>query len=487
MVVFFFNLIKSIKSNTYKSYVETFSKNDILSFSSLFIFLDIFIIRMGKFFIILFENKIVNLYIKNNIIRFLSNIWRNRTLLQEIKEALVECFLILIFSPRQFSLYSILIFGSFIIAKTIYQIWLQNLIINSEIQKNFHWKKYSIFIFYLIGIYHMELIVSKICLSFYRRRVVNIIVGTELLFFSSFLKGIIINHLFSFVNLFFLNNNWKFQKACEQYLKIFISFLSNFSFIFSTNNLFFSKKGFFKFYLIKRFSQSLKEFFQNLEEFVRFRKTQVFIENILKYPSQEEIDNLNDPICIICRDDMTTTLAKILPCKHILHITCLQDWLKRQFGCPICMSPISSTFLKMEKQNLRNSILSLKEPKINSIAISTGFKQYIHDPFFEKKNYLKKANLPSLFPEFDNLFFRNQNISYKQNLKNKEIYFLELFSEFTEKNIYNFGFIEMDQEYFHFFWAEKNYYKFKQKINFQNKKFNETLNLKRKEFFQCKF
>ena len=42
-----------------------------------------------------------------------------------------------------------------------------------------------------------------------------------------------------------------------------------------------------------------------------------------------------DNVCIICREDMTTSCKK-LPCTHIFHTNCLRSWFQRQQTCPTC-------------------------------------------------------------------------------------------------------------------------------------------------------
>ena len=56
-------------------------------------------------------------------------------------------------------------------------------------------------------------------------------------------------------------------------------------------------------------------------------------------PNQQEIDA--EPICIICRDEMTIhTSVKLPGCGHIFHKSCLREWLVQQQTCPTCRSDI---------------------------------------------------------------------------------------------------------------------------------------------------
>ena len=56
----------------------------------------------------------------------------------------------------------------------------------------------------------------------------------------------------------------------------------------------------------------------------------------LRYPNAtaEELAS-GDNVCIICREEMTTSCKK-LPCNHIFHTSCLRSWFQRQQTCPTC-------------------------------------------------------------------------------------------------------------------------------------------------------
>ncbi|KAL3941669.1 MAG: hypothetical protein SGBAC_004010 [Bacillariaceae sp.] len=66
-------------------------------------------------------------------------------------------------------------------------------------------------------------------------------------------------------------------------------------------------------------------------------------------PNQEEIDT--EPICIICRDEMTIHSAVKLPgCGHIFHKSCLREWLVQQQTCPTCRSDIFAMDARQRQQ-----------------------------------------------------------------------------------------------------------------------------------------
>lgn len=52
--------------------------------------------------------------------------------------------------------------------------------------------------------------------------------------------------------------------------------------------------------------------------------------------------------CVICMLDFTTgDRVKLLPCLHIYHSKCIQDWLHRSFTCPTCMDEIEQSLLRL--------------------------------------------------------------------------------------------------------------------------------------------
>jgi len=52
--------------------------------------------------------------------------------------------------------------------------------------------------------------------------------------------------------------------------------------------------------------------------------------------SKTELETMTDLTCAICRDDITASSGRRLPCDHIFHYSCLRSWLERESFCPIC-------------------------------------------------------------------------------------------------------------------------------------------------------
>ena len=50
-------------------------------------------------------------------------------------------------------------------------------------------------------------------------------------------------------------------------------------------------------------------------------------------------------LCTICREDLTKeNKVPRLTCGHFYHISCLREWLKRSFTCPLCRTTVSIIF-----------------------------------------------------------------------------------------------------------------------------------------------
>lgn len=50
--------------------------------------------------------------------------------------------------------------------------------------------------------------------------------------------------------------------------------------------------------------------------------------------------------CVICMSDFAMgDPIRFLPCMHIYHKDCIEDWLVRSFTCPSCMEPVEAALL----------------------------------------------------------------------------------------------------------------------------------------------
>lgn len=63
---------------------------------------------------------------------------------------------------------------------------------------------------------------------------------------------------------------------------------------------------------------------------------------------KDDIKKIN-VICSVCQDDFTNTdKVRILPCDHIYHLNCIDEWLKQHsYKCPCCRKPAAEHFAKV--------------------------------------------------------------------------------------------------------------------------------------------
>ncbi|KPU74712.1 uncharacterized protein Dana_GF21695, isoform D [Drosophila ananassae] len=50
--------------------------------------------------------------------------------------------------------------------------------------------------------------------------------------------------------------------------------------------------------------------------------------------------------CVICMAELSVGEAvRYLPCMHIYHVNCIDDWLLRSLTCPSCLEPVDGALL----------------------------------------------------------------------------------------------------------------------------------------------
>lgn len=101
--------------------------------------------------------------------------------------------------------------------------------------------------------------------------------------------------------------------------------------------------------LIREVYVSFLSLKQRVLAFHKYRKLMAGM-NRYKNPTEEELED--ERICIICRDEMTVDTAKRLPgCGHIMHKSCLREWLVQQQTCPTCRSDIQAMEARQSLQD----------------------------------------------------------------------------------------------------------------------------------------
>ena len=94
-------------------------------------------------------------------------------------------------------------------------------------------------------------------------------------------------------------------------------------------------------YLMRDLYISGRSFLNKIKEYIRYRKATLDMDRRYPTATEQDILNLNDNTCIICREELKFNFdherqkPKILPCGHIFHFNCLLSWLERQQSCPI--------------------------------------------------------------------------------------------------------------------------------------------------------
>lgn len=50
--------------------------------------------------------------------------------------------------------------------------------------------------------------------------------------------------------------------------------------------------------------------------------------------------------CVICMVEFKIgEQVRYLPCMHVYHVLCIDNWLMRSFTCPSCMEPVDAGLL----------------------------------------------------------------------------------------------------------------------------------------------
>ncbi|GAA5965387.1 hypothetical protein JCM3765_004880 [Sporobolomyces pararoseus] len=117
---------------------------------------------------------------------------------------------------------------------------------------------------------------------------------------------------------------------------------------------------------------TLRSFLLRIRDLRRYRLATKNMDTLYPNATREEMEQMTDKTCIICREDMEFRAAegeqtaqdgqqpptpvptsaprpaqrgpnetpKKLPCGHVFHFHCLKSWLERQQSCPTCRRPV---------------------------------------------------------------------------------------------------------------------------------------------------
>ncbi|RWS29296.1 RING finger protein 11-like protein [Leptotrombidium deliense] len=79
------------------------------------------------------------------------------------------------------------------------------------------------------------------------------------------------------------------------------------------------------------------------EEQIKIAQRMGLIQHL---PTGEFDGSKKNKECAICMGDfMIGDPIRFLPCMHIYHTECIDDWLMRSFTCPSCMEPVDAALL----------------------------------------------------------------------------------------------------------------------------------------------
>ena len=71
--------------------------------------------------------------------------------------------------------------------------------------------------------------------------------------------------------------------------------------------------------------------------------TPVDLQQISKgeYPGVlENLERQNQTLCAVCLDEYNDgDEVRVLPCEHIYHVACVDEWFARSTACPLCKAP----------------------------------------------------------------------------------------------------------------------------------------------------
>uniref|UniRef100_A0AC35U6D0 RING-type domain-containing protein n=1 Tax=Rhabditophanes sp. KR3021 TaxID=114890 RepID=A0AC35U6D0_9BILA len=115
---------------------------------------------------------------------------------------------------------------------------------------------------------------------------------------------------------------------------------------------------------------------EQLEKELREQKRRARITGLLEQIPIEKYDILKMPNCdecTICMFEFESNMnVRVLPCKHTYHVECIDDWLLRNFSCPMCMTPVDSSMLSTFASNFTGS--DLASISCNAATIGTSLR-----------------------------------------------------------------------------------------------------------------
>lgn len=347
------------------------------------------------------EDKVINEYL-NWIYKNTNGIFESGNFFNSVWNSMIEYIMIVIFCKRQFTLNSSFSFALSLLIKNLHLPWIQSFrsleILKDQVPLNME----LITLFTMIMVIYLEANISKSHMHFSKRRLANCVVGSEIISIALFLKGLCLNKIFTILSTNF--NEFNYDQMHCFYLRVVIFSSLSFSHFLSLINLGLTKKVIFKFYVFTRIFQSTKELIENFSELNRFRKMTISLNYSMNSPTKEDLENLSDQLCIICRDEITQDTSKKLSCGHIYHIDCLQNWMIRQYCCPTCLSVISSK-PKDPLRDVDKKLYNLNTTKTDLLGLVVGCRVNGTNILSNTDLKYKTISIPSLEPDLSSLVY----------------------------------------------------------------------------------
>lgn len=68
--------------------------------------------------------------------------------------------------------------------------------------------------------------------------------------------------------------------------------------------------------------------------------------------NSEHVDDTSDGVCIVCLSSVAVGDQVLeLPCSHIFHLSCVEEWLKRSLVCPVCKRDLRDFLAENEQES----------------------------------------------------------------------------------------------------------------------------------------
>ncbi|PVZ98133.1 hypothetical protein BB558_005867 [Smittium angustum] len=147
---------------------------------------------------------------------------------------------------------------------------------------------------------------------------------------------------------------------------------------------------------------TLASFINKCKDLYRYRRAMQYMDEKYITLTQQQLDELRDKVCIICREEMVITpgsddVPKKLNCGHVFHLVCLRSWLARQQSCPTCRRPVlDETPQNTQEQNQLVQLEDQQPPPTqnneNVPSSQTDNTQQQSDSIFREKSTSHKRN-----------------------------------------------------------------------------------------------